>query len=191
MSPTSSAKTTFSQHANTLAVLADLVPAAEQKTLMQKTLDDETLTQATYYFKFYLFRALAKADLAERYLDQLAPWHTMLGLGLTTWAEKPEPTRSDSHAWSAHPSLDLLTTVAGIQPAEPGFGRVRLQPSLGTLTSLDAAIPTPKGDVVVSYTREGARLLASVTLPAGVSGTLTWGGRTAALVPGPQRVALE
>ncbi len=186
-----SAKTTFSQHANALAVLADVVPAAEQKALMQKTLDDESLTQATYYFKFYLFRALAKADLAERYLDQLAPWHTMLGLGLTTWAEKPEPTRSDSHAWSAHPSLDLLTAVAGIQPAEPGFGRVRLQPSLGTLTSLDAAIPTPKGDVVVSYTREGARLLASVTLPAGVSGTLTWGGRTAALVPGPQRLTLE
>ena len=34
-------------------------------------------------------------------------------------------------------------------------------------------------------------LLASVTLPAGVSGTLTWGGRTAALVPGPQRITLE
>ena len=35
----------------------------------------------------------------------------MLQLGLTTWAEKPEPTRSDSHAWSAHPNYGLLATI--------------------------------------------------------------------------------
>jgi len=185
------AKASYSQHANLLAVLADVVPAADQQALMRKVLEDSTLTQATYYFKFYLFRALTKAGLAERYLDELAPWRTMLGLGLTTWAETPEPTRSDSHAWSAHPSLDLLTTVAGITPAEPGFGRVRLRPALGTLTSLDAAVPTPKGEVAVSYRREGSTLTAEVSLPPGVTGTLNWGGRSAALVSGTQTVRLK
>ncbi len=184
-------RTSYSQHANLLGVLADVVPAADQQTLMRKVLEDTTLTQATYYFKFYLFRALTKAGLAERYLDELAPWRTMLDLGLTTWAEKPEPTRSDSHAWSAHPSLDLLTTVAGIAPADPGFGRVRLRPALGTLTSLDAAVPTPRGEVVVSYKRDGAMLTAEVSLPAGVTGTLTWGGRTATLTSGAQTVRLR
>ena len=62
--------------------------------------------------------------MGDRYLDLLAPWRAMLDLGLTTWAETPEPTRSDSHAWSAHPSVDLLAIVAGIQPAVPGFERV-------------------------------------------------------------------
>ena len=185
------AKASYSQHANLLAVLADVVPAADQQALMRKVLEDSTLTQATYYFKFYLFRALTKAGLAERYLDELAPWRTMLELGLTTWAETPEPTRSDSHAWSAHPSLDLLTTVAGITPAEPGFGRVRLRPALGTLTSLDASVPTPKGEVAVSYRREGATLTAEVSLPAGVTGTLNWGGRSATLVSGTQTVRLK
>ena len=37
----------------------------------------------------------------------------MLDLGLTTVPEKPEPTRSDSHAWSAHPNYGLLATVLG------------------------------------------------------------------------------
>jgi hypothetical protein len=115
----------------------------------------------------------------------------MLSLGLTTWAEKPEPTRSDSHGWSAHPSLDLLKTVAGIQPAEPGFGRVRLRPELGTLTSLDAAMPTPRGEVAVRYRRDGATLRAEVTLPPDVTGTLVWGGRSAALRAGSQSVQLR
>lgn len=185
------AKRTYSQHANMLAVLADVVPAAEQKALMQATLEDTTLTPATYYFKFYLFRALAKAGLADRYLEQLGPWYTMLDLGLTTWAEKPEPTRSDSHAWSAHPTLDLLHIVAGIAPAAPGFTRVRIAPHLGTLQTLDAAVPTPRGDVAVSYAKEGTALKATITLPEGVTGTLVWGASTAPLVPGTQTKTLR
>ncbi len=55
-----------------------------------------------------MFRAMKKAGFAEEYLDQLAPWHEILALGLTTWAEKAEPTRSDCHAWSAHFCSDAL-----------------------------------------------------------------------------------
>jgi hypothetical protein len=43
-------------------------------------------------------------------------WKMPPFMGLTTWAEQPEPTRSDSHAWSAHPNFDFLTIVAGIRP---------------------------------------------------------------------------
>jgi hypothetical protein len=75
----------------------------------------------------------------------------MLDLGLTTWAEKPEPTRSDSHAWSAHPTVNLLTMVAGVEPATPGFETVRIRPHLGSLTTRSATVPTPRGDIVVAY----------------------------------------
>ena len=185
------ARQTWSQHANVLAVLADVMPPAGQRALMRKVLEDTTLTQATYYFKFYLMRALRKAGLADRYLALLAPWKGMLDLGLTTWAEKPEPTRSDSHAWSAHPSLDLLTTVAGIQPATPGFSQVRIRPHLGTLTSLDASVPTPRGEVAVSYTMKDAALNAVVTLPDGVTGTIGWGTTVTNLKPGKQTLLLR
>lgn len=184
------ARKLFSQHVNVLAILADLVPPAEQPALMRRVLDDPSLTQATYYFQFYLFRALKKAGLGDEYLPRLAPWRGMLDLGLTTWAEKPEPTRSDSHAWSAHPNYDLLSTVAGVDPATPGFGTVRIAPHLGALTSLSASVATPKGLVEVRYARTGDRLVADVTLPDGVTGTIEWKGRTSALRAGAQQVTL-
>jgi hypothetical protein len=60
--------------------------------------------------------------------SQARAWRGMLDLGLTTVAETPEPTRSDSHAWSAHPNYGLLATVLGVRPAKPGFKRVRIAP---------------------------------------------------------------
>ncbi len=103
------------------------------------------MTAATYYFRFYLARAIEHAGLGDRYLDLLGPWHTMVSLGLTTWAEQPEPTRSDSHAWSAHPNYDLLRIVAGIHPAKPGFASVSIEPHLGTLKHVQASEPHLSG----------------------------------------------
>src|SRR6185295_10318461 len=81
-----------SQQTNTMAVLVDAVPADEQRALMERVLGDKTLVQATYYYGFYVLEALRKAGLADRYIEQLAPWQQMLALGLTTTAESPEPT---------------------------------------------------------------------------------------------------
>jgi hypothetical protein len=181
-------KRTYSQHVNALATLADLVPKEEQAAFMRRVLDDRTLTQATYYFRFYLFRAMTHAGLGDAYLEQLAPWRQMLDLGLTTWAEEPDPTRSDSHAWSAHPNYDLLATVAGIRPAVPGFSKVRIEPHLGALTSVTASVPTPRGAVSVSYTRLNESLKAEITLPPGTTGAFTWQGQTSELREGTQTI---
>jgi alpha-L-rhamnosidase len=114
----------------------------------------------------------------------------MLTLGLSTWAETPEPTRSDSHAWSAHPTLDLLTIVAGIAPGSPGFRSVSITPHLGSLQHVDAAMPTPKGLVTVHYTRENSRWKAAVTLPAGLPGAIVWHDQSITLHPGRQEMEL-
>jgi hypothetical protein len=183
----------FSQHANILAVLAGVVPPTgptSAAALMRAVLTDPTLTPASYYFRYYLFRAMKKARLADEYLDQLGPWHKMLDLGLTTWAETPEPTRSDCHAWSAHPNFDLLATVAGIEPAAPGFRAVSIEPHLGSLKHLKGSIPHPAGKLSVEYRRNGNQLVAVVTLPESLEGWLRWKGNTVRLHPGSQRLAL-
>ena len=184
------AKKTFSQHANVLAVLLDVVPPADQQPVMQTLLTDQKLTQCSYYFRYYLFRAMKKAGLGDGYLDQLGPWRNMLKLGLTTWAETPEPARSDCHAWSAHPNIDLLATVAGIEPAAPGFTRVLIRPHPGSLTRVAARVPVPAGMITVQLNRQGDRLIAAVTLPFGLTGTIEWHGKQFRLRAGAQRFAL-
>ena len=182
------AKTDFSQHANILAVLEDVIPAADQRSVMKTVLSDSALSQATFYFRFYLHRALKKAGLADEYVGQLGPWREMLDIGLTTWAEEPEPTRSDCHAWSAHPNFDLLATVAGIEPAAPGFREVAIEPHLGPLVTLRATLPHPQGEITVSYRRAGEHLVADITLPDKLFGWFTWCGRKVALRGGNQHL---
>jgi hypothetical protein len=182
---------TFSQHANILAVLEDAIPAADQPAVMKTVLSDPSLTQATYYFRFYLFRAMKKAGLGDEYAAQLGPWRHMLALGLTTWAETPEPTRSDCHAWSAHPNFDLLATVAGIESAAPGFREVAIQPHLGPLTQLKATLPHPAGDIAVSYQRKAQALAADIILPGKLSGWFYWNGKKVALHAGEQHLDMQ
>ena len=181
---------TYSQQANVLGVLTDAVAPTDQAALMERVLSDATLTQSTYYFSYYQLEALRKAGLGDRYVEQLAPWRGMLDLGLTTVPETPEPTRSDSHAWSAHPNYGLLATVLGVRPAEPGFKKVRIAPHLGPLQRAEGRVPHPRGSIEVRIARTaGGGLHADVTLPGGLEGVLEWGAKEVALRPGRQEVS--
>lgn len=176
--------TIYSQHANILAVLTDAIPQEAQQALLEKTIADKDLIQASFYFKFYLFRALVKTGMADLYIDQIHPWKDMLDIGLTTFAERPEPTRSDCHAWSASPNYDLLAIVAGIMPDSPGFETVKIAPAMGDLQQVTAKMPHPNGEIKVDLKKEGAQLSALVELPKGLSGVFEWGGRMRSLNPG-------
>lgn len=184
----SPAKQQFSQHANTLAVLNGLAKGADAAALMDRTLNTPGLVQCSTYFRFYLLRALKAAGRGDDYLQQLGPWRTMLDLGLTTFAEKPDPTRSDCHAWSSSPVYEMLATVCGIEPASPGFATVKIEPHLGPLQRARGVVPHPAGEIRAEFERAGTGLHATVLLPQGVSGTLRWNGQNVALVPGRQTV---
>lgn len=182
------AKKAFSQHANIMAVLAGAKTGAQARDLMQRVADDASLIQATTYFRFYLLRAMKAAGLGDQYGSRLGPWRTMLERGLTTFAEKPDPARSDCHAWSASPVYELLATVCGIEPAAPGFAKVRIEPHLGALQSAAAKMPHPQGEISVSLRREGTGIAAVISLPAGVDGTFVWAGQSSELHGGTQTV---
>jgi len=111
-------------------------------------------------------------------------------LGLTTWAEQPEPTRSDSHAWSAHPNYDLLSVVAGIRPASVGFRTVTIEPNLGALKHVSATMPHPSGEIRVEYASKSGAVAATVSLPPDISGRLRWQGHDYPLHEGVQSFGL-
>jgi hypothetical protein len=180
----------FNQQANILGVLYDVVPKDRQKEVLRRMLGIDPGTapdgvlSASYYFRYYLARALDHAGLADEYLRSLDPWRKLLPLHFSTWPEIPGNTRSDSHAWTAHPIYDLLTLVAGIEPASPGFASVRIAPHMGALPSLTATYPHPQGAIKVDYRRQGAGLDATVTLPGKLTGSFVFNGKTWPLKPG-------
>jgi len=189
----------LSQHANALAVWLDVIPSEEQKAVMNKVLaandptvraDRPPMSTTSYYFTYYVTRAMEHAGLADQYLSTLAPWRKMLALGLTTWAENPEPTRSDSHAWSAHPNYDLLRLVAGIRPAAPGFSEIVIEPHLGGLQNVRASMPHPKGRIDVSFATAANGTDAQISCPDGVPAKLIWRGKTYPLQGGAQTLRL-
>ena len=192
----------YSQHANILGAWLDVIPQEQQKVVLTKILSVSdagyaatgpvpAMTSATYYFRFYLARALEHVGMGNEYLRLLGPWRAMVAQGLTTWAEQPEPTRSDSHAWSAHPNYDFLTIVAGIRPGTAGFATVTVAPHLGSLKHVVAAMPSPKGMVEAEYTVEPSQVKAVISLPAGVSGELLWNGTGLSLHEGKQEIQLR
>jgi len=193
------ARKSWSKQANVLAVLLDVSPKDRQQAILRRVmaakdhentiLEDTTvspMSELSYYFRFYLNRALVHAGLGDVYLTQLTPWYNMLDLGLSTWAETPDPARSDCHAWSASPNYDLLSIVAGIQPGAPGFSRIKIAPNLSGLHQLTGSMPHVKGTIETSYQFNGSQWIATVTLPSGVEGEFEWKGKTMALHPGRQ-----
>jgi len=174
----------FSQHMNVFAVLYDVATREEAPAILDRItvrgrgIDAPAgMYSPTYYFAWYLARAFEHAGLADRYFDLLQSWRDLLPLNYTTWPETRDQPRSDTHAWSAHPTADLLRVVAGIGPGAEGYARLRIEPVLGRLTRLDATAATPRGPVKVSYRVVGGQLTAVIHRPVALPGSFVWRGK--------------
>jgi hypothetical protein len=172
-------KKEFSMHAQIFAVLTNTIPEKDQKNFVQRFMNDKNLIQPTMYFRFYLTQALKKTGLADQYLETLGLWNEMLQKGLTTFAENPDPARSDCHAWSASPDYDFLATVAGIRPSSPGYKTVEIEPALGKLTFIKGQMPHPSGMIIFDLKRKGTDgISGEIILPEGLTGIFKWHGKT-------------
>lgn len=181
-------KLEFSQHANTLAVLTNMANI-NYADLMRRTVADTNIVQCTVYYRFYLNQAMKIAGLGNSYVSMLTPWRNMLAIGLTTFAEKPEPSRSDCHAWSASPNYDLLATVLGVTPGSAGFKMVVIAPNLGGLDFAKGIMPHPQGMIEVNVKKMASGgVEAILTLPDNTAGEFWWNGEKISLHAGKQTI---
>ncbi len=183
-------KDSYSQHANTLAILTGVLSEEQRIPVARKMLSDKSLAPASIYFKYYLHRALIKAGLGDGYLSWLDKWHENIAMGMTTWAEDYDvhSARSDCHAWGSSPNIEFYRTVLGVDSAAPGFSRVRIQPHLGTLRKAGGEIPHPLGNIAVSYERTNRHWEIDISLPEPLAGTLIWENRSYPLNPGKNEI---
>jgi hypothetical protein len=74
------------------------------------------------------------------------------------------------HGWATGPTAWLSRHVLGVEPLEPGFKKVRIEPHLGDLEWARGTVPTPHGPITVHHTRRADGTVASsVKAPAGVT----------------------
>lgn len=155
------------EHAQILALLspetAAALPAGAADAMWAKLCDPDATWDATasVYFSHYLFDLCRQQRDLSPMRRRLSLWQAMLDNGCKTAVESPEPTRSDCHAWSAHPLLHAYTTCLGVQPGEFGFTRVRVAP----LMDGKCEMVHPRGTIRVSVAGEAV----DVTVPDGVT----------------------
>jgi hypothetical protein len=160
------------EHAQCLAILSG-VAAPERVTAMATALQVRSdMAQTTIYFSHYLFETYRQLGLIERMLERMQLWFDLPVQGFKTTVEMPEPSRSDCHAWGAHPLYHYHASIVGVRPARPGFGHVRITPQLGPLMRASTVTPHPQGAIHCAFWRDHGVMRGRVQLPPGVSGEI-------------------
>jgi alpha-L-rhamnosidase len=187
-----------SLHANLFPLAFGLVPADDRPHIAQ-WLVGRGMAASVYAAQYLLQALFDNGEDAAALALMTAPgdrsWRHMVESGATitweAWDQKYKPNQDWNHAWGAAPANLLPRYVLGAQPLTPGWSRALIQPHPGTLTSVEGRMPTPRGELSVSWKREKnfsltltlpAAMTAKVELPAleGSSGVWVNGARVEA-----------
>ena len=137
--------------------------------MLQKTVGDPDIPQASVSFMFYLFRALEICVWYEKTDDLWNLWRQMIKDNLTTCVENDTDARSDCHAWAALMCYEMPTVMLGVRPAAPGFAKVHIAPQAGKLQSAEGDIITPRGTVHVAWEKDiQGKIMPHAQLPDGM-----------------------
>ncbi|MCC5830101.1 MAG: hypothetical protein JJU36_11700 [Phycisphaeraceae bacterium] len=180
-----------SEHSHSMAILGGRLDVDRQRLVAATLVESKNLDPATIYFSHYVLDVLAKLGRMDLIFARLESWLTLTERGFRTAPEKPEPSRSDCHAWSAHPLYHFAASIMGIRPEGPGFAGVRIQPQPWKLRKLEASMPHPRGVIRSHLEQVDNHWHARVELPETVTGQFIWRGRTHPLKPGRQELVLK
>jgi hypothetical protein len=120
---------------------------------------------------FWIFQAIDHAGKFEQYgTAQMRRWHVVPETQsfLEMW-----DSGDLSHGWCSAPLVQMSGRVLGVEPASPGFDTIAIRPQPGDLTWAKGSVPTPHGDVAVSWTIAAEKFTLDVTVPAGAQAAIT------------------
>lgn len=158
----------YSQHCQVFALLTDTVDPETGKKNLLKTIEEEGYAQCTVAMRFYLFRALEKTGLYA-YTDRFwTAWRNMIKMHCTTCVESEAYSRSECHAWGALILYELPSVTLGVQPAAPGYQKVRIAPVTGYFEFASGTVRTPVGDIKVAWKIENGKFKMDYEVPQGV-----------------------
>lgn len=178
----------FSEHSQVLAILEGSMNADKSHRLAEGLLSAKDLAQTTIYFTHYLFEAYYRLGEGDKILERLGLWFDLPGQGFKTTLEMPEPTRSDCHAWGAHPVYHMFASLLGIRPTSPGFATIEVAPCPGSLARLKGKLPVRDQFIVADW--DEAQGQFRIDLPENITGTARVNGTSFKLNSGNNLVPI-
>ena len=136
----------------------------KQAAIVEKVMAEKPLNTQPW-FMHWVFQAIDHAGLFDQYgTVQMRRWQVMPA----TQSFREMWTRGDlSHGWCSTPLVQMSARVLGVTPASPGFSAISIRPELCDLTWARGKVPTPHGDVEVSWTLKNEKFALDLTVPAG------------------------
>lgn len=155
------AHSSFSEHAQILAVLSDHLPGYAP--------DLPGAAEASVSFSYYYLEAVRRLERADLFRKRLEKWFGMEREGLCTLPENFDNPRSDCHAWSSHILHHYFATVLGLRPIDAVAGYWNLDPFPAGLDFAEGEIPLGTGVLRVRLRRNGdGNMHLSYAAPSGV-----------------------
>ncbi len=173
----------FSEHAQCLAIISGVFDKDKESQMAEGLVTQKGLHQTTIYFTHYLFEAYRLIHRNDLLLKRLEMWFDHIKNGLKTTIEHPEPTRSDCHAWGAHPLYHYQSSILGIRPVALGGKKWRIEPQLGGLKRASGLLPLPQGNLSVTVDLD-ATPMVTTEIPVGIEAVLVWNGNETVLPAG-------
>ena len=161
----------YRKHSNILAAYFGFFEKDHCAALLERILEDDSFGVVQPYFAHFLLEAVYRNGLREKYTRRiLEQWKEPVRecpKGLAEGFYKPEPNYSfdHSHAWGGTPAYALPQALSGLEILEPGYRRIRLDPSLLDLERANVQIPTPYG--MIELTMQAGKA-PQITVPDGI-----------------------
>ena len=157
---------TFSSQVNILACAYGLAPTAVQKQVLTTVIDSGP-ANCQPYFMHFAFDALHATGLFNTYAtSQMRRWKVVPDT--QTFPEMWD-CGDLSHAWQCTPTYQLSARVLGVTPLTPGYRKISIQPSICDLKWAKGSVPTPHGDVKVSWTLQSHQFKLQAQIPKGTT----------------------
>lgn len=131
------AHTSFSEHAQVLAVLSENLPDYAP--------DLPGAVPCSVSFSYYYLEAVRKLRRGDLFRKRLARWFEADRTGLFTLPENFDNPRSDCHAWSSHILHHCFASILGLRPVDAEHGIWKLSPLPVGLAFLEGEIPLGDG----------------------------------------------
>jgi len=94
-----------------------------------------------------------------------------------------------SHGWCSTPLVQMSARILGVTPTAPGFKTMAIHPSVCDLTWAKGVVPTPHGDVTVSWKWADDTLRLDAVVPEGTEADVILPGKTEHVTAGKHSVA--